>query len=145
MFGFGKKKDKKGDGHKKGKKSKRRSKEVNDDEDEDGDADNQLTTSKTQGKQSKRRGGKEEIEDVAAILKRLAIPESPYSSPFPFPDAPPKILTAYAKSVYNANEGRLLTIEMEKVYMQCSHISCYVHYHIVMEGLYLFSLLPLCF
>jgi hypothetical protein len=103
MFGFGKKKDKKE------KKSKGRSKEVNESIVES----NALTSLQNESKVSTNQNNV--VEDVAAIMKRLDIPESPYSSPYPFPDCPPKILTAYASSVYNANEGRLLTIEMEKV------------------------------
>jgi hypothetical protein len=63
--------------------------------------------------------GKTEIEEeVAVVAARREIPVNPYSSPYPFSECQPKVLTAYASSVYNANEGRLLTIEMEKVSTQ---------------------------
>ena len=38
-----------------------------------------------------------------------------FTSPYPFTDCSPEVLTAYANSVHNANEGRLLINEMEKV------------------------------
>lgn len=52
---------------------------------------------------------------VAVVARSVAVPESPYITPYPFTECPPKILTAYASSVYTANEGRLLTIELTKV------------------------------
>ena len=58
---------------------------------------------------------KRETEDITTLVAKLDIPVSPYTTPYPFTECPPKILTAYASSVYNANEGRLLIIEMEKV------------------------------
>lgn len=54
-------------------------------------------------------------DTVAAAEPKREMPGSTLSTPYPFTECPPKILTAYASSVYNANEGRLLTIEMEKV------------------------------
>ena len=110
MFGFGKKS--------KDKKSKK-NKEVSLTEEEE---------------------SKDVIPEDVIVVKKRNIPVSPYITPYPFTECPPKILTgsdmmaattsldlirskiiifsscsAYASSVYNANEGRLLTIEMEKV------------------------------
>lgn len=78
-------------------------------------------------KKKKNKEVKEEEEKLpdeeVIVVKKRNIPVSPYITPYPFTECPPKILTAYASSVYNANEGRLLTIEMEKVnthYYSCS-------------------------